>query len=144
MTGSALNELPRWSWLLGLDLRSAAFVIATIGIVHPSAYIYSCFVHRGFLFMTAWLLAAAWCGFSVGLFVGIMQGLELAYECWEWFTLVFAPLMIVLMAALAAHCCCRQRASFAAFFTPVLAIVFYWITLYFVFVVNSERISRFS
>ncbi|XP_063626264.1 uncharacterized protein LOC134797842 [Cydia splendana] len=144
MAGSALDELPRWSWLLGFDLWSATLVIATIGIVHPSAYIYSCFVHRGFLFTAAWLLAAAWCGFSVGLLVGIMQGLVLAYECWVWFTLVFAPLMILLMGALAAHCCCRLRTSLAASFVPVLAMVFYWITLYFAFVVNSGRMSRFS
>ncbi|XP_063386247.1 uncharacterized protein LOC134672281 [Cydia fagiglandana] len=144
MAGSALDELPRWSWLLGFDLRSATLIIATIGIIHPSAYIYSCIVHRGCLFTAAWLLAAAWCAFSVALLVGILQGLALTYECWVWFTLVFAPLMILLMGALAAHCCLRLYASLAAFCTPVLAIVFYWITLYFAFVVNSERMSRFS
>ncbi|XP_047997243.1 uncharacterized protein LOC125234863 [Leguminivora glycinivorella] len=124
--GGALDGLPRWSWLLGLDLRTAALVVAAVGIVHPTAYLYSCCVHRGGVFRAACLLAAAWGGFSAGLFVGVLKGLELAYLCWEWFTLVFAPLMILLLGWMSSHCCCRLRAAPYAVLTPALAIIFYW------------------
>ncbi|RVE43897.1 hypothetical protein evm_011459 [Chilo suppressalis] len=134
---TVLDSFPLVKTFLGLDLKTGCAIIAALGIVHPMSYGCTIYQPLSYLLVTIWILGALYFAASIVLLVGVIEGSAVMCAIWVWYAMIFVGLMLIPLIIML--CVNTYRKQKCRIIIGIVAILWYLMTIYFVFVVNSYR-----